>query len=682
MMSREHHRRRSPESSRRRRRERRDSREQLQTLSTSSSSSSTSSSLLNISAPSRKFGLRSFFSSGGSRKHRRRVKKRRSGFLRFRNSSSSSVGSDLAYGKGYIDRRRSREFSPPSPHAPRRSSDRERPSVPKRTQTDAEIIELGRQFAVIARQQNVEDFRASGRVRPSTLTGTATALSQFHPTGGGNVTRGIASSRTVRDSSPDDSEWESASDEDSSSEEDDSGLVYGIAANFFSSPSKPAYSRASPQYEQASNPETPLSRNPSLADPKLFGPVNSLRGYVQTPFGFERTERIERIEHTSPSVAASGTVVSTESRPLQQVYPVPTSDPARFDAGRGSIVSSHRDSPTHSRPAPVPIQQPQPIAPVSPKVFESGDVESRYSRRSSSGSILAKAAAAGVAGAAIGAVLSSERERDRKDRREEDHEHRYQESKRRSEPPRAHDYEERPDKRRSHDDGRNERRRASTFEPGQKHEKDKRRKEKNPPHSDQFRGEGSGSWAHDQHHDELKEDAEKSQTYQHLEGVPPPPSRSPLDVFQYQGPLTPNIPPQDEIHAPERLTRRDTYERELPSAHDTLEDAQHATALVGGAAMAAATAAVLRGGDRTSRTRGDSPQQRADRVYREEHLARRIEEDEKRSRSNSPEPSVIDKWKQHEDMQDFGIVPPPEIDPTKQKSPYDGPDADVRVDNL
>ena len=64
-----------------------------------------------------------------------------------------------------------------------------------------------------------------------------------------------------------------------------------------------------------------------------------------------------------PPVASA--IDSTSSLPLQQVYPVATSDPSRFDVGReGSMGSS-------SRPGIVPIQHPQPVTPVSSAIYSS-----------------------------------------------------------------------------------------------------------------------------------------------------------------------------------------------------------------------------------------------------------------------------------------------------------------------
>lgn len=307
MMTREHHRRRSPASERRRRRSRRDSREHLQNhqmpvpapydapgesaalvlsrkISTSESEgSSTASSLVNISRENPlKAGLRSFFSSTSERPRHKVHKKRTRRLFGFGNSSSSSVGSDLAYGKGYINRR-SRELTPPGRHDHPRRAIEAAPSPPQRDQTDEEILALGKQFADLARLQKKEDARAAGRHRSAALLGVAAVASQFHRRRSG------ASSRPSQRSSgdDDDSEWESASEDESSSEDD--GLVYGHAPPLPGSPSYRSESSFSAGSSGSDRPdfspemERPLTRKPSLVDPRLFGPYNSLRGIVRTP---------------------------------------------------------------------------------------------------------------------------------------------------------------------------------------------------------------------------------------------------------------------------------------------------------------------------------------------------------------------------------------------------------------
>ncbi|KAI1333356.1 hypothetical protein F5Y16DRAFT_355605, partial [Xylariaceae sp. FL0255] len=772
MMSREHHRRRSPESSRRRRRERRDSREQLQNqqvlpnippepyqdpyqqsyqqtfqepyhqtyqmpyqqqpepslardraYSSASSSSSTSSSLLNISRPSKRFALGTFF-SGSDRKHRRRVKKRRSRFLRFGNSSSSSVGSDLAYGRGYIDRRRSREFSPSSGARPPRSGgEAERPTPLKRAQTDEEIIELGRKFAEIARQQNAEDLRASGKVRPSTIAGAAAAISQFRRSKSGHQGRGIGSSKLDGHSSPDDSEWESASsDGESSDGEFDHGLAYGSNHHL---PSNPGTLPHSGEAQGHAN-EIPSNRNPSMIDPRHFGPVNSLRGFV-TPLSFDRADPSNITGHEPQRydpLGHSDQIVSSEGRSMQQVHPVPIPVPAPYDAGRGSVISTRPDPTSRFRPEPVPIQQPKPIAPVSKKVFESVGDEPRYSRKSSASDALVKTAGIGLAGAAIGAAVSSDHaigailnssHRDESDKDAKRRSRRLEDERSGGRDKHSNRDEGRLDKERARDDEKEKRRRERRdYEIDVDAEKAKRRRDRRRENEDQ------SVWEEDQkisgkgsRKDRRREDS--SISYTAVEKSEGDLSRKEvIDPFQYQvsdsafttpkyatpvRPLTPMVvtverePDFSSFQPTERLSRKDSFEQEFQDAKKAYEHADTATVPVNKSAITAAAAVVAAaaagGGssgkhhDRSSEPVRDSIQDDADRAYREYKLARKIQEDDARSRSNSPDRSVVDNWKDKGDTAvTTQIVTPPALDQTKKKSPYDGPDADVRIDHI
>lgn len=89
--------------------------------------------------------------------------------------------------------------------------------------------------------------------------------------------------------------------------------------------------------------------------------------------------------HNATSITSVPTVASMKSRdrydtipetidgpmPLQMVYPVPTSDPGRFDVQREESIASSKPPTTIARPSPVPIQQPQPIVPVSSSFYSS-----------------------------------------------------------------------------------------------------------------------------------------------------------------------------------------------------------------------------------------------------------------------------------------------------------------------
>ncbi|KAH7257135.1 hypothetical protein BKA59DRAFT_499394, partial [Fusarium tricinctum] len=136
------------------------------------------------------------------------------------------------------------------------------------------------------------------------------------------------------------------------------------------------------------------------------------------------------------------------------------------------------------------------------------------------------------------------------------------------------------------------------------------------------------------------------------------------------------------------------YEKEEREAKSILDEAKMATIPVAAVAVASAVAVEherskgQRKGksskgksQQNSRGRKDAVQEEADRYYRESCIARKIASEEMRSRSASPEPSVVDKW-QDDKNESFTIVTPPAMeDKHTEKSIYEGPDADVKIDN-
>ncbi|CAO1597466.1 hypothetical protein XANCAGTX0491_001273 [Xanthoria calcicola] len=64
-------------------------------------------------------------------------------------------------------------------------------------------------------------------------------------------------------------------------------------------------------------------------------------------------------------------MTSNSSIPLQHVYPMPTSDPTQFDVARHDAGGSSYQPFMNARPDPVPLQHPQPVAPVSSAVYTS-----------------------------------------------------------------------------------------------------------------------------------------------------------------------------------------------------------------------------------------------------------------------------------------------------------------------
>ncbi|RXG49645.1 hypothetical protein VDGE_08720 [Verticillium dahliae] len=789
----------------------------------SDSSSDTSSSLLNVSRRSPKYAkagnvFTSFFRSPSEQRHRRRQKKKNTRFMSFgANSSSSSLDSDLAYGRGYIPREGgslasgSRRVSPgPNGKASQYSqgarrtptAELHRPPLSVRggkaeqAKTDEEILAIGRQLSDIARKQNEADLRASGKVRPSTLVGAAAALSAFSRsrTKDGSK-RGIGSSRPGRDD--EDSDWESASDDDDSSSSDDvdPGLVYGSTANLPSSLGAPT--------SQAAHDG---NRNHAV-DPSLFGPYNSLRGSV-TPIPFAQPSHAyssPRHQSEEPKADTPSSSSRIGKQPMQHVYAIPTSDPNNFDVDRGSIISSRHTASQSSRPPPVPLQQPIPVAPVSSKVYATEKLadedrrrELRDERRHTDGGSLAGVAVAGVAAAAIGAAVASSRKdsrdvrdsrdtrdprdprdpresrdsrgtRDSRDYRDYPREDRHQERRlgRNDYPEKT----ERDDYARADKDRRRRSHRDSNVKVIDERDQTSSRREKDPSYDSQLaRRHTAPVDQRDKSYklpkgDEIRVelDQEKDRRYQdelrRARREEPPattkeerhrsrPEQQPFQVADDAfatpkhatptRPLTPQVftidrepdfgdsKPRSGPSEDARLSRKDSfeieqrmeldrkgsrsrsrtpeprprhaYEEEEHAARSIYEEAKHATGPVAVAAFASAIAIEQQrsrerhrddydddGSRRRTRADRDVVQEEADRYYRESVIARKIAEDDLRSRSASPhDKSIVDKWQEDKEpaTKEIAIVTPPEMDHPHDKSPYDAPNADVRIDHV
>lgn len=423
-------------------------------------SSSSSSSYLEISRWYPSFGrsggvLNAFFKTPSE--HRQRVRRRRSlkkknrGIFGFgNNSSSSSVNSDMAYGMGFVRKPKSRNFSPGGERAAGLEKSDGRPAQAQRRQTDEEILEIGRKLAKVARDSNREDLRAAGKRPPSQFSAAQDTWDKYSRQNSGGYaasSRGIAPSKHGRhsSSSSSDDEWESASEGEYSSDESNSGLAYGAAVDLGRSPApKSSVSRQSTMLS-ARPPEDirPPDRKSSAVDPRLFGPVNSLRGLINTPCGYNDRNSAYTIpgpaEQRYAGSAGTAESASIEARPLQTVYPVQTSDPSRVDAARasGSFVSSQPSflalsrEPSHSsrRPEPLPIQAPKPIAPVRSSMYdeqrirEQEQTSPRESRiRPSENKTFAETALVGAGVAALGAAIMAGRDKGKGKEKERDSE--------------------------------------------------------------------------------------------------------------------------------------------------------------------------------------------------------------------------------------------------------------------
>lgn len=361
------------------------------------------------------------------------------------NSSSSSVNSDMAYGMGFIKKPKSRGggLSPTvgaaAASASRRERSEGRPVMPRR-QTDEEIREIGRKLQDVARMQNRADLDRRGK-------GSWESYQRQSSSGLEGSSRGLAPSKHGRHrhhTSSSDDDWESASEGEDS--DGMSALAYGHSPIPTPQPAKSSMSRMSTASAIAAGSalvagsaiaaSRASDRKSTVVDPKLFGPTNSLRDFVNTPCGFNDNGGAHGFPLSGPDVqgyADSAESASVEARPLQRVFPLQTSDPGHMEATRasGSVLSSQQNYSTIVRDQvysttsvsnhadPVPIQAPKPIAPVPSRIYDDERIRDVVSHEpvehrrkpTSDNKIYAETALVGAGVAALGAAILAGRDK-------------------------------------------------------------------------------------------------------------------------------------------------------------------------------------------------------------------------------------------------------------------------------
>ncbi|RAL63449.1 hypothetical protein DID88_003869 [Monilinia fructigena] len=743
------------------------------------------------------FPLGSFFTTPSEKSDSKRKKKKKSKTLTKHNSSSSSsLNEDLAFGTGFLRYRRKRNVrsrdgrdrqwetvgykSSKENLREGRSTTNERPTSARRPTTNAEILAVGAGLARLARDQKKKDMKngKNGRAIPET------SISSNR-----RDKRGNPSSRIIpNETDPNDDEaWESASEDESDSSVD-TGLAFGGGGHA----GKNQAGKSKAGFFGRRRTHGPKSRKSCVVDPRFLGPQNSLNGYLSDrPVGFEDVQwesgsdfgqhtytpydhpdrhvtdvyvyERERISRTQS--AGSGS-----QAPLQQVFPVPTNDPSRFDVARAS--SSEQNTP---RPAPVPIQQPQPITPVSQSVY----YESKYVRSESGGILksspgrsksLAGAALAGVAGAAVGAVIASSRRDEMESPRDDDR--RDQRSYSESAVSRRDD--NRKERRRDddqysiaessiskpRDDDRKERRRDYdltsiaesnlTWDEKRERRREERRKDDSrsstsssdrDKNRERIRDDPDAAAEERERRrrerreerrapDRIEDNYEERRTHTHLPmrrvladpeknlyllfvTVEREPdftvkrSSSIKESYSISRSVSRSESRTDFSDKDDKKQRHKDEVKALRDAENIYDEVEHSTAPIEAAAIAAAAAAIVKDGLRESRSakrrgerRSDSEDQpedsdsnntpeksdedvmaEANRAYRESIVARKVAAEVHRSRTPSPERSVINKYEEEPEEEPPRIVTPPGMH-VRKKGPYDAPNADFKLDYI
>ena len=284
-------------------------------------------------------------SSERRQKSRKKKEKGKKGFFSFGFGSSSSSSVDLAYTS---DRDNHRSSTQPKP----KSKDKKK--------AEAALIGLGAAAAALT----LNDGRPGRKTKGvKELVGVKETKEKYD--------RGSRYSHRPTNSSKNSEEelWESAPEDDLKSLNSD--LAYGASRRG----SRESLSSESPGTDKWGWRWGSKKRRRESSSPQKSSDHSSFPNIASTAGA-----GIASAAMMSPDQHQRSAMESSSSIPLQHVYPVPTSDPSRFDVGsEGSVVSSSRPA-TVPRPEAIPIQHPQPIAPVSTALYsDQGTYDHSYS---------------------------------------------------------------------------------------------------------------------------------------------------------------------------------------------------------------------------------------------------------------------------------------------------------------
>ena len=267
------------------------------------------------------------------RRRKSHKKRKERGFFDFINGSSSSSGVDLTYG-GDRERRSNSKSTTSKPNDDRKA--------------EAALLGLGAAAAALALKDSRQGHKNK---RVKELVGVKESKDKHDH--GPKHDRGAKVSSAYEE----DEAWESAPEDDQESM--NSNLAYGTHAHArrgsreslsseSSGTGKWGWRWGSKKKQRDSPPSQKISDHSTI--PAMSGAAAA---------------GLAGASIMSPDPLVASAMNSTSSLPLQQVYPIATSDPSRFDIGReGSMGSS-------SRPGIVPIQHPQPVTPVSSAIYSS-----------------------------------------------------------------------------------------------------------------------------------------------------------------------------------------------------------------------------------------------------------------------------------------------------------------------
>jgi hypothetical protein len=239
-------------------------------------------------------------------------KKTKRGFFSFNSSSSSDLDADLAFGTGFSKKSKSKK---------------EKKKGKKNEDVNAALLGLGATATALAASS--PNRRSTGQM----LAGRESRSRQSRYTSSAN----------------EDEEWIDADSSEDSPSSVSSALAFGGDSHSDSSSSRGGWGW----------------RWGSKKDKKKKEKKSAANAAMAVGAGVLGSAAIASVAHQRDSRPSS------QAGSLQQVYPMPTSDPSRFDvASMSPSVVSGGQTPL-VRPGPIPLQQPQPVTPVSQAIYTS-----------------------------------------------------------------------------------------------------------------------------------------------------------------------------------------------------------------------------------------------------------------------------------------------------------------------
>ncbi|MCJ1243618.1 hypothetical protein MMC30_000815, partial [Trapelia coarctata] len=269
--------------------------------------------------------------------HKKSKKKKNSGFFNFGNSSSSSSDSGLVAGTG-SDRSRRKKSA--------------KPRIKDHNDANAALIGLGAAAAALAAAEGRKGDKGKRRA-------DVVAVKEVRYKDNRKQDR-EKEKRNQSAPAHEETIWVDAS-EDEGYPSVDSMLAYGLSRRR-SQESLSSDSSGTNKWgwRWRSKPEKKKKKDTARTENKIELGLGAAAGLAGIAAGAAILSHGDRRD---PAVGSLP--------PLQHVHPISTSDPSHYDVTRHDSITSTNQPYQTSRPAAIPLQQPQPVAPISSVVYTS-----------------------------------------------------------------------------------------------------------------------------------------------------------------------------------------------------------------------------------------------------------------------------------------------------------------------